>query len=115
AVHFIVDHKHRVYACITAEDVPLSVGLSLLEEVQIEYISTVSTLAFSTKENSQSARCHAQLSRTWAKYEGIERTLARERETRRLLGEDPPDIESPLSGDNKTYSRAEVTRLHFTA
>ncbi|CAN0417666.1 unnamed protein product [Ectocarpus sp. 12 AP-2014] len=115
AVHFIVDHKHRVYACITAEEVPLSVGLSLLEEVQIEYISTVSTLAFSTKENSQSARCHAQLSRTWAKYEGIERTLARERETRRLLGEDPPDIESPLSGDNKTYGGAEVTHLNFTA
>lgn len=35
--------------------------------------------------------------------------------SRRLLGEDPPDIESPLSGDNKTYSGAEVTRLHFTA
>lgn len=34
AVHAVVDQKHRVYACITAEDVPFSVGLSLLEEVR---------------------------------------------------------------------------------
>lgn len=34
AVHAVVDQKHRVYACITAEDVPFSLGLSLLEEVR---------------------------------------------------------------------------------
>lgn len=34
AVHLVVDQKHRVYACITAEDVPFSLGLSLLEEVR---------------------------------------------------------------------------------
>ncbi|CAN0108148.1 unnamed protein product, partial [Ectocarpus sp. 4 AP-2014] len=84
--HFSSSH----FTSLTCATFPLSLEKT---QVQIEYISTVSTLAFSTKENSQSARCHAQLSRTWAKYEGIERTLARERETRRLLGEDPPDIE----------------------
>lgn len=44
AVHVIVDQKHRVYACITTEDVPFSVGLSLLEEVRL--ISTRTDLVF---------------------------------------------------------------------
>lgn len=51
-------------------------------QVQIEYISTTSTLAFSTKENSHKARCHAHMAQSWAKYEGVERTLVHERETR---------------------------------
>lgn len=34
AVHIVVDPKHRVYACITVQDVPFSLGLSLLEEVR---------------------------------------------------------------------------------
>lgn len=33
-VHVVADQKQRVYACITAEDVPFSLALSLLEEVR---------------------------------------------------------------------------------
>lgn len=35
--------------------------------------------------------------------------------SRRLLGEDPLDIETPLSRENKTHTGAEVTPLHFDA
>lgn len=34
AVHMAVDHKNRVYACLVADDVPLSLAFSLLEEVR---------------------------------------------------------------------------------
>lgn len=35
--------------------------------------------------------------------------------SRRLLGEEPLDIESPLSRENKTYTGAEVIPLQFNA
>lgn len=35
AVHMAVDHKNRVYACLVADDVPLSLAFSLLEEVRV--------------------------------------------------------------------------------
>jgi len=48
-------------------------------QVQIEYISFASTLAFPAKENSHSVQCHDVLARSWGKHERIERALAHER------------------------------------
>lgn len=50
AVHVVVDQKHRVYACITAEDVPFSLGLSLLEEVRSTPLRTFSEQLIRSRE-----------------------------------------------------------------
>lgn len=51
-------------------------------QVQIDYLSSVSTLAFSTLEHSHNKQCRAQMARTVAKYEKVETALGQERETR---------------------------------
>lgn len=40
AVHMVVDHKNRIYACLVADDVPLSLAFSLLEEVRYLHTDT---------------------------------------------------------------------------
>ena len=51
-------------------------------QVQINYLSSVSTLAFTTLEHSHNKQCRVQMARTVAKYLKAETALGQERETR---------------------------------